>query len=91
MSKRHFIQLADTTREISRGIWAATCEQYDVRTPSELPADVQERTEQTIRYQVIKPLADFCASQNGDFMRSRWIAYIAGECGPSGGVKSKVA
>lgn len=29
--------------------------------------------------------ADFCASQNPRFNRSRWLAYIAGECGPNGG------
>lgn len=30
-------------------------------------------------------LADFCKSQNGQFNRKRWLAYIAGECGPNGG------
>lgn len=30
-------------------------------------------------------LADFCKSQNGNFNRERWLAYIAGECGPNGG------
>ena len=30
-------------------------------------------------------LADFCASQNPAFNRARWLAYIAGECGPGGG------
>jgi hypothetical protein len=30
-------------------------------------------------------LADFCQSQNGRFLRDRWLAYIAGTCGPSGG------
>lgn len=32
-------------------------------------------------------LADFCASQNPDFKRDRWIAYINGTCGPNGGSK----
>ena len=30
-------------------------------------------------------LADFCASQNPNFDRGRWLAYIEGKCGPSGG------
>ena len=33
----------------------------------------------------IKLLADFCAAQNPAFNRERWLAYVAGECGPNGG------
>lgn len=33
----------------------------------------------------IEMLADFCKSQNYNFNRERWLAYIKGECGPSGG------
>jgi hypothetical protein len=33
----------------------------------------------------ISALADFCQSSNPRFNRDRWLAYIAGECGPSGG------
>ncbi len=32
-------------------------------------------------------LADFCKSQNSNFMRDRWLSYIAGECGPNGGAR----
>lgn len=32
-------------------------------------------------------LADWCRSQNPQFDRSRWLGYIAGICGPSGGTK----
>jgi hypothetical protein len=35
--------------------------------------------------QQINLLADFCQSQNENFNRERWLAYIAGECGPNGG------
>lgn len=35
-------------------------------------------------------LASFCKSQNGRFMRDRWLGYIRGENGPSGG-RVKVA
>ena len=37
----------------------------------------------------IKLLADFCAAQNPAFNRARWLAYVAGDCGPNGG-KRKV-
>ena len=33
----------------------------------------------------IDSLANFCQSQNGNFKRDRWIAYINGECGKNGG------
>lgn len=34
-------------------------------------------------------LADFCRSKNPRFMRSRWLDYIKGECGPNGGAVRK--
>jgi hypothetical protein len=36
-------------------------------------------------------LADFCQAQNPHFNRSRWLGYIAGECGPSGGKVRRAA
>jgi hypothetical protein len=30
----------------------------------------------------LRVLADFCASQDPNFNRKRWIDYIAGQCGP---------
>ena len=33
----------------------------------------------------IAALADFCASQNPNFKRDRWLDYIAGKCGKNGG------
>jgi recombination DNA repair RAD52 pathway protein len=33
----------------------------------------------------IDVLADFCQSQNGNFKRDRWLAFINNECGPNGG------
>ena len=32
-------------------------------------------------------LADFCRSQNPQFMRERWFGYIAGTNGKNGGVR----
>ena len=40
---------------------------------------------ETFSERQIQMLADFCKSQNPRFDRSRWLAYIAGECGPNGG------
>lgn len=30
-------------------------------------------------------IASVCAASNPSFNRERWLAYIAGDCGPSGG------
>ncbi len=35
----------------------------------------------------LNTLADFCQSQNPNFMRERWLDYLAGKCGPNGGAK----
>ena len=37
----------------------------------------------------IAVLAQFCQSQNSNFMRERWLGYIAGINGPSGGKVDK--
>jgi hypothetical protein len=47
------------------------------------PAD--RSAQGTFSRDAILELADFCASQNPQFNRERWLAYIAGECGPNGG------
>ena len=33
----------------------------------------------------VKAIANVCAHSNPRFNRERWLAYIAGECGPNGG------
>lgn len=33
----------------------------------------------------VSDVADFCLNQNPRFDRSRWVDYINGKCGPSGG------
>ena len=35
----------------------------------------------------VEMLAGFCKTRNSAFNRERWLAYIAGECGPNGGRK----
>lgn len=37
----------------------------------------------------VEALADFCASQNSNFKRDRWLEYIAGNCGKNGGAIKK--
>ena len=71
MSKKDFIALADMIRYHR----VDTCKNYG-------PEKVQSHSFNTL---AISALADFCASQNPRFKRDRWLAYIAGECGPNGG------
>jgi hypothetical protein len=40
---------------------------------------------------IVEDLADFCKSQNPNFNRDRWLGYIAGENGPSGGRVNRAA
>ena len=35
----------------------------------------------------LETLGNFCQSRNSAFLRSRWAEYIAGKCGPNGGVR----
>lgn len=67
MTKKHFIDLADTIREHNR--------------QAELP--YQEVTAFT--KDQIEAIAYFYKQQNYSFNRERWLAYVAGECGPNGG------
>ena len=39
----------------------------------------------------IGTLADFCEEQNPQFNRQRWLDYVDGFCGPSGGKLKKVS
>lgn len=41
--------------------------------------------ERTTVQSVILQLADFCAAQNPQFNRERWLGYIAGTVGKNGG------
>lgn len=37
--------------------------------------------------EVLDTLADFCQSQNSNFMRAHWLGYIKGENGKNGGTR----
>ena len=69
MSKQDFVALADAIRLELCGFRMV----YDESTP-DIPVS-----------KVIDTLANFCARQNPNFMRERWIDYIAGKCGKNGG------
>lgn len=69
MSKQDFVALADAIRLELCGFRMV----YDENTP-DVPVS-----------KVIETLANFCKHQNYNFMRERWIDYIAGKCGPNGG------
>lgn len=74
MSKKNFIALADAIRAAN---------QSSIRPNGSF-------TPLHFSGMNIAALADFCQSQNPHFMRDRWLAYIAGECGSNGGRKRKV-
>lgn len=46
---------------------------------------VRVNGEKTFDVLAVDVLADFCARHNPRFNRSRWLGYIAGTNGPSGG------
>lgn len=76
MTKKDFIALADVLKN-----------RHDLKMyPIE---DWQTKERIMVFPSIITELADFCATQNPNFNRERWLAYIAGECGPSGGTIKK--
>jgi hypothetical protein len=69
MSKKHFIELADCLKALK----------------VEAPVTAIDHGMAEMWSVVVHSMADFCQSQNSRFDRARWMAYIAGECGPNGG------
>ena len=70
MTKQHCIALADSIRA------------YNAQA---FPAGTNIASPLEFTHTQIQTLADFCAAQNPAFDRERWLAYVAGECGPNGG------
>lgn len=70
MSKKHFIALANVMRSVK----------YDSEHDGPEYAIAPKAFKR-----MVDRLANFCADQNPDFNRERWLSYLAGECGPSGG------
>lgn len=77
MSKKDFIALADTLRIAREQVTA----NYDF--PENIKIADQTWNEITLL------IADFCKSQNGNFIRERWLGYIAGANGKNGGTVKK--
>lgn len=74
MKKQHFIALADVVRGLKP--------QGD-RRGGHLSDMLNTDHEQWERTKLA--LADFCQAQSPQFNRQRWLDYIDGKCGPSGG------
>ncbi len=78
MTKKHFIALADILRHNqpigSTGGQSAFSEGF-------------EKGRLAYWNRIVEVMADFYQSQNSQFNRERWLAYIAGECGPNRGAK----
>lgn len=70
MTKKHFIELANMIRE------------YNAEKRAVFGCHAERMC---FSPEAIGQLANFCASQNPRFNRERWLAYIAGDCGPNGG------
>ena len=72
MTKKHFIQLADELRGTRPML-------------SEFDDEDQYRACYEQWRMNVLMLARFCKRQNPAFKKERWLSYIDGECGPSGG------
>ena len=76
MTKSSFIALADMIREHDKRVAnhdnPCAVRYMDPDVPAFHPAQIEA-------------LASFCASQNPNFNRERWLDYIAGKCGKNGG------
>ncbi len=72
MTKKYFIRMADylTTEEVSKYCRIASVDGETYVLLTDLH----------------KHLADFNHEMNPRFDRHRWLSYIAGRCGPNGGV-----
>lgn len=75
MSKKDFIALADVLRGMKPDF------------TSELAGEGVVKGAKFQWEYTVKALAEFCQSQNSNFMRERWLDYIAGKRGPNGGSK----
>jgi hypothetical protein len=71
MTKKNFIALADHIKHAN--LYA----RYLAHSTSDAPFTAE----------VLDTLADFCQSQNSNFMRARWLGYIKGENGKNGGTR----
>jgi len=73
MSKKHFIALADAIRTHNQ-----IANSWGKNIPHPTTAFTADQVDE---------LADFCARQNPEFKRDRWLGYIAGTNGKNGGAR----
>jgi len=73
MSKKDFIALADMIIRNNR-----------MADSGEIDYDLG-RVPERFNFSHIIALADHCKANNRNFMRDRWLDYIAGKCGKNGG------
>jgi hypothetical protein len=77
MSKKHFIALADVLRDTKP---------RTRNTAKDKPEEWLKAGSAAAQWDIMRDaLANFCQSQSPNFNRSRWLGYINGERGPSGG------
>lgn len=77
MTKKHFVKLAD---ELKRHY---PNQALSVNSTSQEHVAIHAKHDMWIELRDM--LADFCQSQNAQFNRDRWLGYINGTNGPSGG------
>lgn len=77
MSKKDFIALADAIRQHN-----LQAEAHNASLPSPEHGAIAQFTPLQL-----EALVQFCKQQNSAFKESRWLDYIAGKCGPSGGTR----
>lgn len=91
MSKKDFIALADAIRLANDTNGERPDLAHDASCAmrfygaSECTCDKDSRP--VFDETALDTLANFCKSQNGNFLRDRWLDYIAGKCGPNGGAR----
>jgi hypothetical protein len=86
MTKKHFIALADALKA-----------EHEAMCKARIANSAKANSFETGYVngcingvsQSIAAVADVCAAANPRFNRGRWLAYIAGECGPNGGAVRK--
>lgn len=76
MTKKHFIQLADTIK-------AQRPNPENAKKGTSIRDFIDGQLTQW--EQMRDAIANFCQAQNPNFNRQRWLDYIEGKCGPNGG------
>ena len=73
MTKKHFIALAETIKAHNEGKRRV----FGAANAERMCFNAEQQD----------ALVDFCQAQNPNFNRERWLGYIAGTNGPSGGAR----